>query len=1276
MRRIRVFVSSPGDARFERARLARVIERLNGEFRGVAQLEPIRWETEFYKAHDTFQAQIPESAACDMVIAVFRSRLGTELPPSFPPDAEGRAYPSGTAYEVLSAIHAARQHGHPDVYVFRATEPPVVKLEDPERSQIESQWERLKQFFDDWFISPEGQFIAALQTFNSTDDFEEQAERLLRKWLEEKVLRGRSVVWPADIKGSPFRGLAAFGYKHASVFFGRNRDIAKTVDRFKDASEKGCAFLLLNGASGSGKSSLARAGLVPRLTAPGVVPQVDHWRVASMRVGEVGGDPTLSLARRLFDRADDLPDDERGRPAALPELSATDFRTPEDLASLLRHADPTALRPIIGALDTISREVQVREGYQRAARADLLLLVDQLDDIFSADTTEQERTRFITLLDLLARSGRVWVIATLRADLYEQLLNEPDLRTLKEAGASYDLAAPQAAELAEIVRAPAQAADLTYETDPASGEPLDERLLKDADRPDLLPLLQFTLNQLFEARESNGSQTLLTFKAYRALGGLEGAVDKEAERAIAGLSETDRARLPRLLRQLAIPAAAGSASLDIRSVPRSEAAYDEASANLVRALVDARILLASGESAEATVRLAHARVLQSWKRASAIVAENADFYRIRADVEGQRDRWQKAGKSRDLLVGAGLPLAEAEQIVKTYGDELPSETKQYVAASGSRARLRQRAVAAAAIVFACVAALAGWQWVEASRNAQIARAEKARAEANFTAAKGTVDGLIFDIAIGLENLEGVRGEAVQKILETVRKTIDTLVATAPNDADLQRSRAAMLLRFSEIYTRTGDAKRAMDSLQEALAIVRKLLTIDPKRPLWLRDQIVIFERIAILTGQMGNAAESERLQDESLVTLRKLIADNPDSVDLQRDLMVTLKRTGQRKLSAGNLAAAQTDFAEALKTIRALVARDANNAQWQNDLADTLVAFSDGQTAAGDNAGAITSLEEALTVSRALVARDNTNIKWARDLTLVLERLGDTKAMAFDPKGALPYYEEAVQISRRNAALDPNDLNRRRDLATGLTKIAGARMLAQEFAAAQVLADEALEVARDLAKRDPDNAQRLRDLSKALQFAATIRYFQDKVAESEVLSQEALEVTRRLVTMAPNDIELLRDLSGALRRIADARAKRGDYPGAIQGYEETLVVARRVAAQDRGDGVWLRDLTLTLSLMATAKEKAGDREGLHAVNRERIENIRKLLARAPLKNDVIDAALALYGLFSSGGTEAEKRAWLEEALGLLDGLERGGQSDANVKGMQTALRKMIEGLPK
>lgn len=77
---LRLFVSSPGDVFDERQRIGLVVDRLNAEFKGRVQIEAVRWETSFYSSHETFQKQIPEAADCDVVVGIFKSRLGTPLP--------------------------------------------------------------------------------------------------------------------------------------------------------------------------------------------------------------------------------------------------------------------------------------------------------------------------------------------------------------------------------------------------------------------------------------------------------------------------------------------------------------------------------------------------------------------------------------------------------------------------------------------------------------------------------------------------------------------------------------------------------------------------------------------------------------------------------------------------------------------------------------------------------------------------------------------------------------------------------------------------------------------------------------------------------------------------------------------------------------------------------------------------------------------------------------------------------------------------------------------
>ena len=553
----RIFVSSPGDAQFERLRVDRVVARLNGELAGAVRLVTVRWETSFYSAHDTFQAQIPLSTDCSIVVAIFRGRLGTELPPEFPRMPDGEPYPSGTAYEVLTAI-AKRQEGGPlpDVFVFRCTEAPTVRIDDAaSEDDVRRQWSRLKSFFARWFVSEEGRFRAAFQTFATTDDFEAQLERLLRDWLRERLGRSGTVAWPIAAMGSPYPGLQSFGPRHAPVFFGRARDTARIVEAWSEAGRRGTPFLLVVGASGSGKSSLARAGLVPRLTTPGVINTVDCWRVAALRPGESPDGPIAALAHALMQGAADLPKSEEGRPPALPEIAAGDYKTPADLAALLAHADAAAVRPILAALAKVGEAERAAHAMERDARCDLVVLVDQLDELFAATIDPDTRRRFAQVLEHLVASGRVWVATTLRADLYGLLLKDEVLFRLKDKGVAHDLAPPALADMAEAVRGPARAAHLAWEVDAGTKEALDDRLIRDIDRPDLLPIVQFVLDRLFQQRATQDGGVILTHAAYQALGTLNGAIDTAAEAALAPLGPPAVAALPRLLRSLVVHAA-------------------------------------------------------------------------------------------------------------------------------------------------------------------------------------------------------------------------------------------------------------------------------------------------------------------------------------------------------------------------------------------------------------------------------------------------------------------------------------------------------------------------------------------------------------------------------------------------------------------------------------------------------------------------------------------------------------------------------------------------
>ena len=491
-------------------------------------------------------------------MASWRWRLGTELPPDFSGKLPGdRPFPSGTAYEILTAIDKRQKGGKlPDIYVFRFGGSPPVPLDDPNRASIERNWQALKSFFEEWFLTARGHFKAAFNQYDSEDDFEAQLEKLLHKCIADKVAGGRVVRWPVAMKGSPFSG-CPHSAPSTRRFLGRNDDIGRAVDLWREAGARGSPYLLIVGASGSGKSSLALAGLLPRLTTPGVIKDVDAWRVAVVRPGDSRAGPFASLAAALMQDEAALLKEEEGRGPALPEIAQGDSQHPGRAGRPCCNTQTTAaaIKPIVNALSRVGAAERDREHYGREVRCDLVLLIDQFEELFAGSVGAAERGAFIDLVAELAGTGRIWIAVTLRADFYARMLDQPALKKLKELGATYDLAPPGPVELAEIVRAPAEAAGLVFETDAASGERLDARLLRDADRPDMLPLVQLALARLFEGRETAGGDIVLPLKVYDSLGGVRGIVNEADERALALIRRMRKSvALPRLLRQLAVPA--------------------------------------------------------------------------------------------------------------------------------------------------------------------------------------------------------------------------------------------------------------------------------------------------------------------------------------------------------------------------------------------------------------------------------------------------------------------------------------------------------------------------------------------------------------------------------------------------------------------------------------------------------------------------------------------------------------------------------------------------
>ena len=157
--------------------------------------------------------------------------------------------------------------------------------------------------------------------------------------------------------------------------------------------------------------------------------------------------------------------------------------------------------------------------------------MDQLEELFTREQIDaDDRERFLAALQALAQSGQVWILGTMRSDFYPRCQELPALVAMKEGAGTYDLLPPTSAEIGQMIRFPTRAAGLRFEADAANGVGLDDVLLEAAIRdPEGLPLLEFTLDELFRRRTED---RVLTFAAYRELGGLEGALARRADEVL------------------------------------------------------------------------------------------------------------------------------------------------------------------------------------------------------------------------------------------------------------------------------------------------------------------------------------------------------------------------------------------------------------------------------------------------------------------------------------------------------------------------------------------------------------------------------------------------------------------------------------------------------------------------------------------------------------------------------------------------------------------------
>jgi hypothetical protein len=370
----------------------------------------------------------------------------------------------------------------------------------------------------------------------------------------------------------------------------------------------------------------------------------------------------------------------------LPELLSAGHQAGQLASHLQRNADDPGFL-LTGALGRITDQARSQDKILPNENAKLIVVIDQLEEVFSAVISAEERHQFVRLMAGLARCGAVWVVAALRSDLWHRASEIPELIALSEGYRRIEVLPPTTAELMEMIRKPAQSAGLAFEMHPVTGVPLDALIAQDAAHaPGALALVSFVLDELYRRDVLNGGGRVLTNATYEQMGGPEGVIAARAEEVVSFLSPQEQAYLPILMRNLVSFTAGAENRFELRTAPI--ASFDPQASPLIEAMTRARLLVASSDHGAATVRLAHQALIENWPRAREIIVSEAALLRIRARVEAAALQWQAVGRDRDYLIPAGRQLAEAEELMTRWGGDLPPDIADFVRRSVANNRWR------------------------------------------------------------------------------------------------------------------------------------------------------------------------------------------------------------------------------------------------------------------------------------------------------------------------------------------------------------------------------------------------------------------------------------------------------------------------------------------------------------------------------------------------------------------------------------------------------------
>ena len=864
--------------------------------------------------------------------------------------------------------------------------------------------------------------------------------------------------FPWDVTRPPFPGLLAFDETDAAVYFGRDDDIRRLIERLNARRAQGGPRLLaLLGASGSGKSSLMRAGLLPRLKR-----DKRNWIVL----------PPF--------RPQLHPMDELAQAVALGLGQAAEWRTWRDHLS-----GPDPLR----SLSDLARDL--RAAHQ-SNEAQVLISIDQGEELFSsADKTET--AQFFALLNAMLEGELPYLaLMGLRSDYLDQLQQADGLKASFE---EFSLKPMPLERVRQIIEGPARVVGLTVD------EELVEIARKDAATDDALPLLAFALRELYDRFGQHKHLTLANYRALADQGQKLGTPDDQGQK-LSTLEYVVRRRADEVL-SAAKPSTEDLAALKEAFIPamvrvnsegeyvRRPARLDDLPAKalpLLRRLDKARLLVIRQEGKERYIEVAHEALLRKWPLLRGWLDEEREFLIGKEQLKHDTQEWENAPQEqKDEALLAGLKLTRARLWLLEHPHQLSNAERNFIQASVDRQeaervrreRLRQYiqfGSIAAALILAVVASTAVWQ-------RSVATAALADAQKFYMIALDQAAGSMGLLSKSY-NDGAISNKLMQQLVEKAQASLNEM--TGETD-ELAVARAKLFNVLSVAHLVLGNVVAAREYVDKEVAIAEKLMAKDPRNQSWLHLGEVARGQLSDVLYWSGDAASGALEEAQAAKNIAvKLVHMAPDSDEFQRNLMKHYGKIGVALADVGKLDEADEAFQSMLKIAVERSAHSPSSTEWQasvvlahQELGDTLMQknrpadaakhfqvcvgiaselvkqhpdntgylyarsearkrFGGALADAGNVSGAMVEFDAAMKDAETLLRIEPTNLRWRQLLETTYQRIGDAHLQQKDHEKALEKFVKYLSLTMETLPLAKNNGGARYDVSNARLKMGDA----------------------------------------------------------------------------------------------------------------------------------------------------------------------------------------------------------------------------------------------